>query len=59
MTAASARLRGDNMSVSKCIPLAILAGLLLSHPSFGAGDENLVWGENVGFVLASRGQDRQ
>ena len=21
-------------------------------PSFGAGDENLVWGENVGFVLA-------
>ena len=40
------------MNISKCVPLAILAGLLMSHPGFGAGDEKLVWGENVGFVLA-------
>jgi len=40
------------MKISKLIPLAVLAGLLISHPSFGAGDEKLAWGENVGFVSA-------
>jgi hypothetical protein len=41
------------MTVSKFIPLAIFAGLLISNPGFAAGDEKLLWGENVGFVLAS------
>jgi len=40
------------MNASKFIPLAILAGLLLSVPSLGSEDEKLVWGENVGFVFA-------
>jgi len=40
------------MNASKFIPLAILAVFLLSHASFAAGDEKLVWGENVGIVSA-------
>ena len=40
------------MSVSKFIPVAILASLLLSGTSFGSGGDQLVWGENVGLVAA-------
>ena len=52
MRAANDRPRGCDMNASKFIPLAILAYLLLSGPSLGSGDEKLVWGENVGFVMA-------